>query len=232
MSHIKESIIIAISILGLGAFLYCSVANVKDRERVIYVKGLAEREVPADYVILPIVFKLMGNDLTQLYSEIEEKSNIVTKFLSDSGIEKSEITYGTPDIDDLESNIYENRKNNMRYNATVVITVASSKVDKIRELMNRQGELLKQGIAISTSDYRYQKAFSFTGLNKIKPEMIEEATKNARAVAIKFAEDSGSKLGKIKQAHQGQFSIDDRDENTPFIKKIRVVTNVEFFLKD
>ena len=73
--------------------------------------------------------------------------------------------------------------------------------------------------------------FKFEGLNEIKPGMIEEATKNAREVGEKFAKDSGSRLGKIKTANQGTFSITDRDSNTPEIKKVRVVTSVTYYLK-
>lgn len=78
----------------------------------------------------------------------------------------------------------------------------------------------------------YQTVYSFTGLNEIKPKMIEEATKNARAAAEKFAQDSESKLGKIKNASQGQFSITNRDENTPHIKRVRVVTTINYYLND
>ena len=92
--------------------------------------------------------------------------------------------------------------------------------------------MLKQGIAITEGEYRYNTVYSFTGLNDIKPQMIEEATRNARAAAMKFAQDSGSKLGKIKNASQGQFTISDRDENTPYIKNVRVVTTVNYYLKD
>ena len=81
-------------------------------------------------------------------------------------------------------------------------------------------------------DYSWRTSFQFTGLNTVKPAMIEEATKNARASAEKFAQDSGSILGKIRRANQGQFSITDRDSNTPYIKSVRVVTTVEYFLKD
>jgi hypothetical protein len=98
--------------------------------------------------------------------------------------------------------------------------------------MEKQGELLKHGIAFSGSDYQYRTIYSFNGLNEIKPAMIDEATKNARTAAEKFAKDSDSKLGKIKTATQGVFSIENRDENTPYIKKVRVVTNVQYFLED
>lgn len=232
MSRIKESIVLALSIIGLGAFLYSAIIGVKDRERVINVRGLAEREVKADYVIWPIVFKEVGNDLSALYETVQTKTQALEKFLSENGISKDEIGNASPDITDSESELYNNEKRPYRYVATVVVTVASKNVDKIRELMGKQGELLKQGIAFSEGDYRYRKIYSFNGLNNIKPAMIEEANKNARTAAQKFATDSGSKLGKIKSATQGQFSIEDRDENTPFIKKVRVVTNVQYFLED
>ena len=102
----------------------------------------------------------------------------------------------------------------------------------MRKLISEQGELLKQGIAISGGDYRYNVSYDYTSLNKIKPQMIEEATKNAREAAEKFAKDSESKLGKIKQANQGQFSISDRDANTPYIKNVRVVTTIAYSLED
>ena len=110
-------------------------------------------------------------------------------------------------------------------------TVSTGKVDNVLELMNDQSELIRKGITLS-SDWDSRPTFSFEGLNEIKPEMIEEATKNARATAQKFADDSGSHLGKIRNATQGYFTIDDRDSNTPQIKRVRVVTNVDYSLKN
>ena len=75
-------------------------------------------------------------------------------------------------------------------------------------------------------------SYEFTKLNDVKPQMIEEATKNARVTAEKFASDSESKLGKIKHANQGIFSIVDHDNNTPDIKRVRVVTTIDYYLKD
>ena len=232
MSRIKESVVLAIAVLGLGAFLYCAMMHTKDRDRVVSVKGLSEREVKADYVIWPIVFKEVGNDLVALYESVQNKTATLEKFLLDNGVAAEEISKASPDITDTESEIYASEKRSQRYVATVVMTVASKDVEKLREIMGKQGELLKQGIAFSEGDYRYRKIYTFNGLNDIKPEMIDEANKNARAAAQKFAADSESKLGKIKTATQGQFSIEDRDENTPFIKKVRVVTSVQYCLED
>ena len=110
-------------------------------------------------------------------------------------------------------------------------TVYSSRVSLIRKAMGVLSELGKVGIAF-TQGYQNQIEYLFNGLNAVKPEMIQEATANAREVAVKFAQDSNSKLGKIKRASQGQFSINSRDKNNPHIKKIRVVSTVEYYLSD
>ena len=105
-------------------------------------------------------------------------------------------------------------------------------MELVRNLINEQSELLTQGVAITSGDYRYAVSYDYTGLNDIKPEMIEEATKNARAAAEKFAKDSDSRLGGIQRASQGQFSIENRDPNTPYIKRVRVVTTIDYALED
>ena len=113
-----------------------------------------------------------------------------------------------------------------------MITACTRKIDKVLTLMSKQSELLKKGVVTGGNTWDNPVQFKYEGLNEIKPEMIEEATKNAREVADKFAKDSGSKLGKIKTASQGTFTIEDRDSNTPEIKKIRVVTSVTYYLKN
>jgi hypothetical protein len=232
MSRVKEALLLAIGILGLGAFLYCAMIHTKDRDRVVSVRGLSEREVKADFVIWPIVYKEVGNDLSLIHDAVQAKNATLAKFLRDNGVDAAEISWSAPEIEDVQGERYGDNRRPFRYIATVVTTVASKNVDRVREIMGKQGELLKQGIAFSGDDYRYRKIYSFNGLNEIKPAMIDEANKNARAAAEKFATDSESKLGKIKTATQGQFSISDRDENTPFIKNVRVVTNVQYFLED
>ena len=231
-SRVKEAIILAVAVLCLGAFFYRAQIDVKDRDRVVFVRGLAEREVSADFVIWPIVYKEVGNDLAELSATLQSKSQILEKFLLENGIQKENITYSTPAIVDADGELYSGGKHAYRYVATVVATVATNNVELVRKAMEKQGELLKHGIAFSGGDYQYRTIYSFNGLNEIKPAMIDEATRNARTAAEKFAKDSDSKLGKIKTATQGVFSIENRDENTPHIKKVRVVTNVQYFLED
>ncbi|MEZ5557800.1 MAG: hypothetical protein R3E86_04550 [Pseudomonadales bacterium] len=106
------------------------------------------------------------------------------------------------------------------------------KIDAVRAAGRELLALGKAGIVFTQGNYELRTQYLFNGLNEIKPAMIEEATRNAREVAQKFAEDSRSRLGKIRSARQGQFSIEDRDSNNPHIKKVRVVSTLEYYLTD
>jgi hypothetical protein len=199
----------------------------------VSVKGLSEREVPANVAIWPIKFNETDNDLNNLYSVVEQKTLLIAEFLEKSGFTRDEISISAPAIIDRQAQGYmDSTKIKFRYTASSTITVYSEKVDLVRETMKKLVELGKQGIAIAGQDHGTRTEFLFTKLNDIKPEMVQEATKKAREVAQKFAKDSNSGLGKIKTARQGQFSITDRDSNTPYVKKVRVVSTLEYYLTD
>ena len=222
--------------IGLVVFGY-QVSNgivyFKSLERTVTVKGLSEREVPANIAIWPITFKEAGNDLNQLYSSIQKKNEIVLKFLENAGIKREEISVSPPGILDKQAEGYGGSENiKFRYSANSTITVYTKNVETVRKAMSKLVDLGKWGIALTRQNYQGQSEFIYAKLNEIKPEMVEEATKNAREVALKFARDSNSKLGKIKKARQGQFSINNRDNSTPYIKKVRVVSTIEYYLSD
>ena len=227
-----EAVILAIGMAVLGGQIEEGINDYVAKDRVVTVKGLAEMEVPANKVTWPLMYKEVGNDLSTLYNKISNTNKTIVDFLKQKGITEEEISINAPEIIDMQAERYVGENKTYRYNVTTVITVTSNKVDLVRDLISEQGELLKQGIAITGGDYRYNIQYDYTSLNEIKPQMIEEATKNAREAAQKFAKDSDSELGKIKRATQGQFSIDNRDANTPYIKRIRVVTTIEYSLED
>lgn len=230
MKNYISAALIAIGLLALGLCLRSGFQSLTANGRVVEVRGLCEREVPADKVIWPLQYSLVGNNLPQLYDQIELNNKKITDFLTNNGITKAEFTIGAPSVNDNQQNYYGGNRPEYRYSVTMTVTVASEQVDKVRELINRQGELLKEGVSLVTGNWDARVSYMFTKLNDIKPEMIAEATKNARNAAEKFAEDSGSKIGKIKDARQGQFSIEDRDNYTPYIKKVRVVTSINYYI--
>ncbi len=232
------------SALVLGVFIFLGLATLgyllgnaaikfKEYERTVTVKGLSEREYEADIVIWPIEFTEASNNLGELYGSIERSTEKIRVFLEEAGISQEEITFSIPSITDKSAQQYGNQaKAEFRYTAMQTVTAYSKNIKSVRSVMGTLSELGKQGIVFSGGNYQSTTEYLFTRLNEAKPGMIEEATRKAREVAEKFASDSKSTLGKIRKASQGQFSINARDKNNPHIKKVRVVSTVEYYLSD
>ncbi|GAA6186464.1 MULTISPECIES: SIMPL domain-containing protein [Alteromonadaceae] len=217
----------------LGYFLEQSVERFRAFERTITVKGLSEHEVPADTAIWPIQYSVISDDLADLYKQLEIQQSIVEQFLLENNFSEEEISASTPTINDKKAQNYGSyNPNDTRFTANQTFTVYSEKIDTVLQAQTKLLELGKRGLVLNGNSYENQTQFLYSGLNQIKPNMIEDATQKAREVAEKFAADSNSQLGKIKQARQGQFSISDRDSNTPHIKQVRVVSTIEYYLID
>lgn len=231
-SRIYSALAIMVGLIVIGVMIPKAVNDFRSFERTVDVKGLCEREVMADKVIWPVVYKVMANDIQEIYSQIDRNNALIVAFLQKGGITEEEISVSIPQISDKFANEYGSNDRTFRYISTNVITVCTEKVDEVLDLMSKQSLLLKKGIVTSGERWENPVEFKYEGLNDIKPEMIEEATRNAREAAEKFAKDSDSSLGKIKTANQGTFTISDRDSNTPHIKKVRVVTSVTYYLKN
>lgn len=216
----------------LGIMFPAAVKEFRSYDRTVNVKGLCEKEVKADKVIWPLSYKVMANDVQSVYDMTDSGNAKIVEFLKSGGIPESEISISVPQISDKYASEYGSNDRAYRYIATNVVTVCSDRVDSVLALMDRQQELLRKGVVVIGGSWENPVEFRYEALNELKPSMIEEATKNAREVGQKFASDSGSRLGKIKTASQGVFSIENRDSNTPYIKKVRVVTSVTYYLKN
>ncbi len=227
-------ILICISIVIAGYFVGNMHKTGKKYDRFVQVKGLSEREVNADLAVWPINITLTGNDLNTLKSDIESQNSEVYNFFIAQGFDKNELTKGSTNINDVRADIYNSnfQNNTFRYLAKSEFTVRTNDIDKLQKALSESLELMSKGIILGSKNTWRPIEYIFTGLNELKPPMIEEATKNAREVAEKFARDSDAQVGEIRMASQGLFSITDRDENTPQIKLVRVVSTIDFQLEN
>jgi hypothetical protein len=221
---------LAIGIAFAGFFIGNAVHRVRAADRFVTVKGLSEREVRANLALWPIVFSVTSDDLAALQQHVDEGSEKIRSFLS-SDFAPEEVTVTAPRITDREAQgIASPGRPLERYAAETVVTVRTGKIDAVRAAMARAGELVGQGVALIRS-YEYSTQYLYTELETVKPEMIAAATRDARRAAEQFAEDSGSRVGAIRNAQQGLFSVEDRDPFSPETKKVRVVTTIQFFLE-
>ncbi len=226
--------IISVAIVLAGFFIGNMHKTGKEYERHVQVKGLSEREVNADLAVWPINITLTANDLNALKSNIEKQNDEVYDFFIAHGFEKDELTKGSTNISDLRADMYNAnaRNNEFRYLAKSEFTVRTNDIDKLQKALSESLSLMSKGILLGSKNTWRPIEYIFKGLNELKPSMIEEATKNAREVAEKFARDSDAKVGNIMMARQGLFTISDRDENTPQIKIVRVVSTINYQLKE
>ncbi len=232
MKDLKTIILsVSVSVIASAVILSVGLSNIARADKTVSVRGLAEREVDADLAVWPLTFSLGSNDLSELQKDILAKTEIVKNYLAEYELSGDDFTVQSPSITDNSMNPYMD-KNQVRYTyiAKTVVLVRSSKVEQVKKAQGDSLKLMSDGIAVS-KDYKSKISFEFTKLNDIKPQMIAEATKNARTAAEQFARDSGSKVGKIKRASQGLFSIEDAAADLSERKTIRVVTTVEYLLK-
>lgn len=227
---IVGGLLLALGVAYAGYAVSDGLRTLRTGDRYVVVKGLAEREVPADLVVWPITFSETGNDLGEIYDRIQANAGRIAGFLDENGLGDAEASLSPPRVQDHMADGYRQEQPRNRYRAEVTYTVRSGDVAAIKAAMEASGELIRSGVAFTPWGAPTQ--FFFTGLNDIKPELLGEATAQARLAAEQFARDSGSRVGGIRTANQGVITIGDRDSNTPEIKRVRVVTTVVYGLRD
>lgn len=226
-NNILAGALIALGLSITGLCIYCGLKRFAERDRAVTVKGLSTREVEADYAVWPLAYGWNGNDLPALYERLEQVTARVKKHLLSLGFEESDIRQGSISVNDNWSSYYGDHRPEYKYTLSTSLIVSTDKVKLVVASQGKEASLLKEGIIVKTEKWNLD--YQYNGLPELKPSMIEEATQNARAVAQKFADDAQCSLGSIRRASQGQFSIEN-DEYQPWIKHVRVVTTVDYYL--
>lgn len=230
------SLILSIGIALGGFFPGYYYYHAKSDANFVTVKGLAEMDVKADLGVWDIKYVVTGNDLAVSQSKMTAQQEIITSFLKKLGFNDNEIIAQRTETNDLMANPYRSdSQNSFRYILTQSIQVKSTDVDLIEKAVNSTGILISKGIVFDNNSYM-PVSYIFTKINDIKPQMLEAATKNAMAAANEFAKSSNTKVGKIRKANQGVFSILPREqtanatEMNRIEKKVRVVSTIEYYL--
>jgi len=235
-------ILLALGLIFGGWILGAQIKATRLSDRYVTVKGLVERKVKSDLAIWPLPYKEAGNDLAALYAKTEADKKTILQFLAEQSIQPNEIEIGITRVVDTQANEYGsgNRAPN-RYIVEQPVTVRTGRVDQVAAAAQKTIQLLQKGVVLGGNPGQGL-SYKFTSLNSIKPDMITEATRNARAAADRFAADSGSKVGAIRQANQGVFSILPADgggdaseggygtADSSLMKTVRVVTSVDYYL--
>ena len=233
----RTTALLAAAVLALGLviggfLLGDGLRRARMAERSVTMRGLAERDVVADLATWTIAFSEQGAELAPVQAAIDEKSRAVRAFLGRAG-------FAAGDLSETGIGVAQGYDSDRGQNVVTVnrtLQLRTRDVQRARAAYARQAELIRAGVPLEGGGIVY----SFTGLNRIKPPMIAEATRNAREAAQQFARDSDTDVGGIRQATQGYFSIGARDGDVDTdggssagdspLQKVRVVTTIDFYL--
>lgn len=228
IGNIIAAVILAVGLSVGGYFVGHGLWDFRGSYRSVEVRGLAEREVKADVAVWTVRHGATARTLGEAQEQINRHAEVLRKFFVANGIKAEDVTVG-------DGSVWEDRRDGtVYYNVDRSLTVRTTDIDTIQSADQKVYDLVSEGVIIRSAIPRY----TFTKLNDIKPDMIGEATKNARDAAARFAADSGSNVGAILSANQGLFSISPRDGGAgeydgPYVDKtVRVVTTVNFMIKD
>ena len=238
-------LLLAIGLIAGGWALGMEIKATRLGDRYVTVKGLAERRVKSDLAVWQIDYQETGDDLADVFGKTEANKQTIVDFLKQQEIQSPEIALNVPRVVDTQANQYgERNRAPHRFIVDQTIVVRTSRVDQVAAAAQKTITLLQKGIVLN-GNRSQNVAYKFNGLNSIKPDMISEATRNARAAADRFALDSGSRVGVIRQANQGFFSISAADEGSDtnddggfdynadrsLMKTVRVVTTIEYYVE-
>lgn len=235
--------ILALGVAVAGLLAGNGFARGRAADRFVTVKGVAEREVRADLAIWPLAVVGADNDLAMANAKLTRSVAGVRAFLVRHGIDTTQIQIADFSVSDALANQYgPERQPANRYVVHETVLVRSPRPDQVLSASQQISELAAIGVVVSSGAREYGPGgsgptFVFTGLNKLKPEMIAEATARAREAASQFARDSRSEIAGIRQANQGVFEILPRDqapgitESSQIAKVLRVVSTIQYYLK-
>lgn len=220
--------LLTIGLIVGGYLLGDGLLRAKMADRSVTVRGLAEREVTADLATWTIAYSAQSSDLQSAQTDIDRDTTAITGFFKELGFEADALKPTGANVNQYSSNGIP------QYTIRQRLSLRTNDIDKAQAAVARQFDLVRRGVVLEDGSGM---SYTFTKLDEIKPEMVAEATKDARKSAEQFAEDSGTDVGGIKSATQGYFSINSRDgdaggygvTDTPY-KKVRVVTTVNFYL--
>jgi hypothetical protein len=229
LSTLLAAALLAAGLVAAGWFAARGMTQLRTGDRYVTVKGSAEKIVEADLVVWPLPHTVGGNDLADVQRRLDTNTDAIRSFFTEAGFEAEAIVVSPPRLEDRWAYAYGEGRPPERYRYSTTVSLRTDDVARALAAVRRSGVLVARGVMIGEGS---APEFDYTRLNDIKPALIAEATAAARDSAMQFAKDSNSRLGGIRSANQGVVSISDRDQSSPQVKRVRVVTTVEYFLRD
>ena len=224
--------LIALGIVVGGYLLGDGLRRARMADRAVTLRGLAERNVTADLATWSLNFQAQGTEAGEVQAEVDRDTRTIQEFFRAAGFPANALSDGGGSI----NSYYDSNRGANVVTINRRLQFRTNDVRRAQRAYARQFDLIRRGVELQEGSGM---VYSFTRLSQLKPEMIAESIRDARAGAERFAADSGTEVGGIRSATQGYFSIGARDGDADTgegsggespQQKVRVVTTIEFYL--
>ena len=200
--------IFAVSILGAALFLAHAYKTRGDRPGNISVTGLGSIEFESDEISWTGTVTVTNSSMKEGFEKVALNSKMVQQYLIRAGLDSSEFSLTQVNTEERSRGVYNEEGNYigskfLDYELTQSIQVYSKKLDLVEKIAREITELLNIGIAITSRNPKYY----YSDLDKLKLNLIEQASENGRIRAEQIAGNSGSKLTGLNNARLGVFQI-------------------------
>ncbi len=227
--------VITLGLVVGGYLLGNGLVRAREADRSVTVRGLAERDVTADLATWTLAYSAKAGDLATAQAESDSDNAAIRGFFRELGFPADALQPAGVNVSQY------NNQGVPEVTVRQTMVLRSNDIKRAQDAARKQFELVRRGVVLEDGSGM---TYRFTGLNALKPPMIAQATRDARASAEQFAKDSGTSVGSIKSASQGYFSIAPRDGDSgadgeggggggmdsPY-KRVRVVTTIDFYLR-
>jgi hypothetical protein len=231
-STLIGGLFMGLGIAVAGYFVSQTTLNERTGANTARVKGLSEKVVQADTGRWSLSFSSFNRDtskVTQTFEAAQTKSNRIRTILTNAGFTPDELRFAPLRKSDHVDRDREGKVIDRYFRVSGSIQITTRAPQKIEPTRQSIYDLAKEGIDVTQNDLNYE----YTKLNDIKPDMLREATENARIAANEFASNAGVTVGGIQSASQGGFQINTYSGSTSDLDKlVRVVTNITFYLEN
>ena len=170
----------------------------------ITVTGSAKTTATADNVVWTLNVALSSPLVADAVKKVGSDVDAVSKYLTNGGIPASALTLSA--VSTYGNEEYQNGNNTGRiisYRASRDITVRTSDVQLVYTLSQGIGSLLQSGVNVNN----YGPQYYISTLPDLRPQLLEEAMKDAKTRAVAITKAVGGSVGAVQSVKSGVFQV-------------------------
>jgi len=205
-STIAAALILAVG-MGYGLSLVGTGLSARSGNSIT-VTGSAKTSAVADNAVWTLNVSEMSQQVSVAVGKVGTSVDALSKYLVKGGLSSDAIEIGG--VTTYANNEYVNGNSTGRvvsYQANQNVTVRSKDVQLIKKLSNGMGSLLQTGVNINN----YGPQFYVSNLDKLRPQLLAEATVDAKERGLSITKAVDSKLGPVLAVTSGPVQVTQPD---------------------